>query len=187
MAMLDDLKKGAAGRMQKCVQAFQADLKKLRTGRAHPSLIEHLKVDYYGSDVPLQQVANISVEDARTLVVSPWEKTMVGPIEKAIHKSELGLTPNTAGAVIRIPLPPLTEERRRDITKIVRQDAENARVSVRSVRRDALADIKEMLKEKQISQDDERRGQDEIQKLTDRHIAEIDQLLAAKEKEILTV
>ena len=156
--MLDDLKKGAAARMQKCVQAFQADLKKLRTGRAHPSLIEHLKVDYYGSDVPLQQVANISVEDARTLVVSPWEKTMVGPIEKAIHKSELGLTPNTAGAVIRIPLPPLTEERRRDITKVVRQDAENARVSVRSVRRDALADIKEMLKEKLVSQDDERRG-----------------------------
>src|SRR5580704_12807972 len=168
MAMLDDLKKGAAARMQKCVQAFQADLKKLRTGRAHPSLIEHLKVDYYGSDVPLQQVANISVEDARTLVVSPWEK-------------------NTAGAVIRIPLPPLTEERRRDITKIVRQDAENARVSVRSVRRDALADVKEMLKEKQIAQDDERRGQEEIQKLTDRHIAEIDQLLAAKEKEILQV
>ena len=187
MAMLDDLKKGAAARMQKCVTVFQADLKKLRTGRAHPSLIEHLKVDYYGSDVPLQQVANISVEDARTLVVSPWEKAMVAPIEKAIHRSELGLTPNTAGAVIRIPLPPLTEERRRDITKVVRQDAENARVSVRNVRRDALADIKEMLKEKQLSQDDERRGQDEIQKLTDRHVAEIDQLLAAKEKEILQV
>ena len=185
--MLDDLKKGAAGRMQKCVQVFQADLKKLRTGRAHPSLVEHLKVDYYGSDVPLQQVANISVEDARTLVVSPWEKAMVGAIEKAIHKSELGLTPNTAGVVIRIPLPPLTEERRRDITKVVRQDAENARVSVRSVRRDALADIKDMLKEKLVSQDDERRAQDEIQKLTDRYIAEIDQQLAAKEKEILQV
>jgi ribosome recycling factor len=185
--MLDDLKKDASVRMQKCVQVFQGDLKKLRTGRAHPSLIDHLKVDYYGSDVPLQQVANISVEDARTLVVSPWEKNMVGPIEKAIHKSELGLTPNTAGVVIRIPLPPLTEERRRDITKIVRHDAENARVSVRSVRRDALADAKEMLKEKLISQDEERRGQDEIQKLTDRYIAEIDQLLAAKEKEILQV
>ena len=127
--MLEDLKKDATTRMHKCVQAFQADLKKLRTGRAHPSLIEHLKVDYYGTDVPLQQVASISVEDARTLVVSPWEKTMVGPIEKAIHKSELGLTPNTAGTVIRIPLPPLTEERRRDITKVVRQDAENARMS----------------------------------------------------------
>jgi ribosome recycling factor len=185
--MLDDLKKDATARMQKCVQSFQADLKKLRTGRAHPSLIEHLKVDHYGSDVPLQQVSNISVEDARTLVVSPWEKGMVGPIEKAIHTSNLGLTPNTAGTVIRIPLPPLTEERRREIGKVVRQDAENARVSVRSVRRDALADLKEMLKEKMISQDEERKGQDEIQKLTDRFVAEIDQQLAAKEKEILQV
>ena len=185
--MLEDLKKDATARMHKCVQAFQADLKKLRTGRAHPSLIEHLKVDYYGADVPLQQVANISVEDARTLVVSPWEKSMVGPIEKAIHKSELGLTPNTAGTVIRIPLPPLTEERRRDITKVVRQDAENARVSVRSVRRDALADSRKCSRKRSISQDDERRGQDEVQKLTDRFIAEIDQLLAAKEKEILQV
>jgi ribosome recycling factor len=185
--MLDDLKKDATARMQKCVQSFQADLKKLRTGRAHPSLIEHLKVDYYGSEVPLQQVSNISIEDARTLVVSPWEKSMVGPIEKAIYASNLGLTPNTAGVVIRIPLPPLTEERRRDITKVVRQDAENARVSVRSVRRDSLADLKEMLKEKLVSQDDERKGQDEIQKLTDRFVAEIDQQLAAKEKEILQV
>ena len=185
--MLEDLKKDATARMQKCVQAFQADLKKLPTGRAHPSLIEHLKVDYYGSDVPLQQVAGISIEDARTLVVSPWEKNMVGPIEKAIHKSELGLTPNTAGSVIRIPLPPLTEERRRDITKVVRQDAENARVSVRSVRRDAITDLKELLKEKLVSQDEERRGQEEIQKLTDRFVAEIDQQLAAKEKEILQV
>jgi ribosome recycling factor len=185
--MLDDLKKDATARMHKCVQSFQSDLKKLRTGRAHPSLIEHLKVDYYGTEVPLQQVSNISIEDARTLVVSPWEKTMVAAIERAIHKSDLGLTPNTAGTVIRIPLPPLTEERRRDITRVVRQDAENARVSVRSVRRDSLADLKEMLKEKMISQDDERRGQEEIQKLTDRFVAEIDQLLAAKEKEILQV
>jgi ribosome recycling factor len=185
--MLDDIKKEATQRMQKCVQVFQADLKKLRTGRAHPSLIEHLKVDYYGSDVPLQQVSNISVEDARTLVVSPWEKGMVGPIEKAIYKSELGLTPNTAGTVIRVPLPPLTEERRRDITKVVRHDAESARVSVRNVRRDSLTDLKELLKGKLISQDDERKGQDEIQKLTDRFVAEIDQQLAAKEKEILQV
>jgi ribosome recycling factor len=185
--MLDDLKKDATLRMQKCVQAFQGELKKLRTGRAHPSLVEHLKVDYYGSEVPLQQVASIGIEDARTLVVSAWEKNMIGPIEKAIHKSELGLTPNTAGTVIRIPLPPLTEERRRDITKVVRQDAESARVSIRNVRRDALADVKEMLKDKKLSQDEERRGQDEIQKLTDRFIAEIDQLLAAKEKEILQV
>ena len=185
--MLEDLKKDADARMHKCVQAFQADLKKLRTGRAHPSLVEHLKVDYYGSEVPLQQVANISVEDARTLTISPWEKSMVGPIEKAIHKSELGLSPMTAGQVIRVPLPPLTEERRRDISKVVRQDSENARVSIRNVRRDVLADIKELLKEKEISQDDERKAQDEIQKLTDRHVAEIDQQLAAKEKEILQV
>ncbi len=185
--MLEDLRKDASARMQKCVQVFQADLKKMRTGRAHPSLVEHLKVDYYGSDVPLQQVANISIEDARTLVISPWEKTMVGPIEKAIHKSELGLTPMTAGTVIRVPLPPLTEERRRDISKVVRQDAENARVSIRNVRRDVLTDIKELLKEKEISQDDERKAQDDIQKLTDRFIGEVDQQLAAKEKEILQV
>jgi ribosome recycling factor len=185
--MLDELKKDATVRMQKCVQMFMADLKKMRTGRAHPSLVEHLKVDYYGADMPLNQVANISVEDARTLVVSPWEKTMVGPIEKAIHKSDLGLTPMTAGAVIRIPLPPLTEERRRDITKVVRHDAENARVAVRNVRRDVLADVKELLKEKEISQDDERKAQDDIQKLTDRYVAEIDQQLGAKEKEILQV
>jgi ribosome recycling factor len=185
--MLDDLKKDATGRMQKCVQTFQADLKKLRTGRAHPSLIEHLKVDYYGNDVPLQQIANVAVEDARTLVISPFDKSVVGAIEKAIHKSDLGLTPMTAGAVIRLPLPPLTEERRRDIIKVVRQDAESARVSVRNVRRDVLADVKEMLKEKMISQDDERRGQEEIQKLTDRFVGEIDQQLGAKEKEILQV
>lgn len=185
--MLEDLKKDADARMHKCVQVFQADLKKLRTGRAHPSLVEHLRVDYYGAEVPLQQVANISVEDARTLTISPWEKSMVGPIEKAIHKSELGLSPMTAGTVIRVPLPPLTEERRRDITKVVRQDAENARVSIRNVRRDVLADVKELLKEKEISQDDERKAQDEIQKLTDRHVAEIDQQLASKEKEILQV
>ena len=185
--MIDDLKKDATVRMQKCVQVFQADLKKMRTGRAHPSLVEHLKVDYYGADMPLNQVANISVEDARTLVVSPWEKTMVSPIEKAIHKSDLGLTPMTAGSVIRIPLPPMTEERRRDVTKVVRQDAESARVSVRNVRRDVLADIKELLKEKEISQDDERKAEVDIQKLTDKFVAEIDQQLAAKEKEILQV
>jgi ribosome recycling factor len=185
--MLDDIKKDATARMQKCIVVFQGDLKKLRTGRAHPSLIEHLKVEYYGSDVPLQQVAAISIEDARTLVVSPWEKAMVGPIEKAIYKSELGLTPNTAGTVIRIPLPPLTEERRRDMTRVVRAEAENARVAVRNVRRDVLADLKEMLKEKMISQDEERRSAEDIQKLTDKHVAEVDSLLAAKEKEILQV
>ncbi len=185
--MLNDIKTDAAQRMQKCIQNFQADMKKLRTGRAHPSLIEGLKVDFYGSDTPLNQVANIAVEDGRTLVVTPWDKSVVGAIEKAIHKSDLHLTPNTAGAVIRIPLPPLTEERRRDVLKVVKHDAENARVAVRNVRRDAITEIKEALKEKLISQDDERRGQDEIQKLTDKAVADIDQLLAGKEKEILQV
>jgi ribosome recycling factor len=185
--MLNDIKADCSQRMQKCIVSFQSDLKKLRTGRAHPSLIEHLKVDAYGNDTPLNQLANISVEEGRTLVVTPWDRTMVGAIEKAIHKSDLHLTPNTAGTVIRIPLPPLTEERRRDILKVVRGDAENAKVSVRNVRRDAIAEIKEALKEKLISQDDERRGADEIQKLTDKAVADIDQLVAAKEKEILQV
>ncbi len=185
--MLNDIKNDATQRMQKCVLSFQADLKKLRTGRAHPSLIEGLKVDFYGNDTPLNQVANISVEDGRTLVVTPWDKSMVQAVEKAIHKSDLHLTPNTAGMVIRIPLPPLTEERRRDILKVVRADAENARVSVRNVRRDALAEVKEAQKEKLITQDDERRGQEEIQKLTDKYVAEVDQQMALKEKEILQV
>jgi ribosome recycling factor len=185
--MLDDIKTDARERMQKCVVSFQSDLKKLRTGRAHPSLIEHLKVDFYGNETPLNQVANVAVEDARTLSITPWDKSMVPVIEKAIHKSDLHLTPMTAGAVIRIPLPPLTEERRKDIIKVVHRDAEAARVSVRNVRRDVLAEVKEALKEKLITQDDERRGQDDIQKLTDKAIADIDQQLAAKEKEILQV
>jgi ribosome recycling factor len=185
--MLDDIKKDARERMTKCVQTFQADMKKLRTGRAHPSLIEHLKVDYYGNDTPLNQVANIAVEDGRTLVVSPWEKTMVQPIEKAIHKSDLGLNPMTAGTVIRIPMPALTEERRRDITKVLRQDAEGARVAVRNVRRDVMSDIKDLLKEKLISQDDEKRAEADIQKLTDQHIADIEKHLAAKEKEVMQI
>jgi ribosome recycling factor len=185
--MLDDIKKDATVRMSKCVQTFQAELKKLRTGRAHPSLVEHLKVEYYGSEVPLQQVASISVEDGRTLVISPWEKTVVQAIEKAIFKSDLGLNPMTAGTVIRVPMPPLTEERRRDITKVLRHDAENARVAVRNVRRDVMTDIKELLKEKMISQDDERRAEGEVQKLTDKYVAEIDQVLAAKEKEVMQI
>jgi ribosome recycling factor len=185
--MLDDIKKDARERMTKCVQTFQADMKKLRTGRAHPSLIEHLKVDYYGNDTPLNQVANIAVEDGRTLVVSPWEKTMVQAIEKAIHKSDLGLNPMTAGTVIRIPMPALTEERRRDITKVLRQDAESARVAVRNVRRDVMSAIKDLLKEKLVSQDDEKRAEVEIQKLTDKHIADIEQHLVAKEKEVMQI
>jgi ribosome recycling factor len=185
--MLNDIKADASQRMQKCIQVFQSDMKKLRTGRAHPSLIENLKVDAYGSDTPLSQLANISVEEGRTLVVTPWDRTMVQAVEKAIHKSDLHLTPNTAGTVIRIPLPPLTEERRRDILKVVRGDAESAKVSVRNVRRDAIAAVKEALKDKLISQDEERKGADDIQKLTDKAVADIDQLLSGKEKEIMQV
>jgi ribosome recycling factor len=184
---LEDIKKDALQRMQKCIQTFQGDLKKLRTGRAHPSLVENLKIDFYGSETPLSQVANIAIEDARTIVITPWDKNTVSAVEKAIHKSDLHLTPMTAGSVIRVPLPPLTEERRRDILKVVRQDAENGKVSVRNVRRDVLSDVKEALKAKLISQDDERRVQDDIQKLTDRFTGEIDQLVAGKEKEILQV
>ena len=185
--MLEDIKKDAAERMGKCVVAFRNELKKLRTGRASTSLLEHLKVEYYGSDVPLQQVANVAVEDSRTLTVVPWEKQMVQVIEKAIMKSDLGLTPNTAGTVIRVPLPALTEERRRDLTKVVRHEAENARVAIRNVRRDVMHDLKEMLKEKMVSEDDDRRAQEEVQKLTDKYVAEVDQVLADKEKELMQV
>jgi ribosome recycling factor len=185
--MLEDIKKDAVARMTKCVLAFKNDLKKIRTGRAHTSLIEHLRVDYYGNEVPLQQVANVAVEDARTLTVTPWERTMVPVIEKAIMKSELGLNPATAGTVIRIPMPALTEERRREMAKIVRHEAENGRVAVRNVRRDVMNELKDMLKEKLVSQDDDRRAQDEVQKLTDKYVAEIDQALAEKEKELMQV
>ncbi|HEY5263757.1 MAG TPA: ribosome recycling factor [Steroidobacteraceae bacterium] len=185
--MLDDVKKDAAQRMQKCVSAFKDQLKKLRTGRAHTSLIEHIKVDYYGTEMPLNQVASVATEDARTLTVTPWEKAMVPIIEKAIFKSDLGLTPNTAGLMIRIGMPALTEERRRDITKVVRSEAEGARVAVRGVRREVMNELKEMLKEKLIAQDDDRRAQDDVQKLTDKHVADIDQAMAEKEKELMQV
>ena len=185
--MLEDIKKDAAERMGKCVVAFRNELKKLRTGRASTSLLEHLRVEYYGSDVPLQQVANVAVEDSRTLTVVPWEKQMVQVIEKAIMKSDLGLTPNTAGTVIRVPLPALTEERRRDLTKVVRHEAENARVAIRNVRRDVMHDLKEMLKEKMVSEDDDRRAQEDVQKLTDKYVAEVDHVLADKEKELMQV
>lgn len=185
--MLDDIKKDAVERMQKCVAAYRNELKKLRTGRAHPSLLEHVRVEYYGNEVPLNQAANIALEDSRTLTVTPWEKNMVGAIEKAIMKSDLGLMPNTAGTVIRVPMPPLTEERRRDLTKVVRHEAENARVAVRNVRRDVMNELKEMVKEKRLSQDDDRRAQDDVQKLTDKHIADIEQVLGEKEKELLQI
>src|SRR2546423_5343688 len=185
--MLEDLKKDAATRMVKCAESFRADLKTMRAGRAPPGLIEHLKVDYYGSEVPLQQVASIAVEEGRTLVISPWERASVQAIERAIFKSDRGLTPMTAGTVIRIPMPPLTEERRREISKVLPHAAENARVAVRNVRRDVMNDIKEMLKVKLLSQNDERRAEAEVQKLTDKHIADIEALLAAKEKEVMQV
>jgi ribosome recycling factor len=185
--MLDDIKKDAAERMGKCVVAFRNELKKMRTGRASTALLEHIRVEYYGSDVPLQQVANVAVEDSRTLTVVPWEKPMVPVIEKAIMKSDLGLTPATAGTVIRVPLPALTEERRRDLTKVVRHEAENARVAIRNVRRDVMHDLKEMLKEKLVSEDDDRRAQEDVQKLTDKFVADVDHVLADKEKELMQV
>lgn len=185
--MLEELKKDATERMAKCVVAFRETLRKMRTGRANVGLLDALKVEYYGSETPINQVANVTVEDARTLVITPWDKSMVGAIEKAIFKSDLGLTPNTAGQVIRLPMPPMTEERRRDLTRVARGEAEHARVAVRNVRRDVMNDLKEMLKEKLMSQDDERRAEDEVQKLTDRFVAEVDAVLADKEKEMMHV
>ncbi len=185
--MIEDIKNEAAARMKKSVQSLQQELTKLRTGRAHTSLLDHLTVSYYGSEVPLNQVASVSVGDARTLVVQPWEKNMVQPVEKAIMSSDLGLNPVSAGAVIRIPLPPLTEERRRDMVRVVRHEGEGARVAIRNIRRDANADVKALLKEKEISEDEERRAEDDIQKLTDRHIAEVDKVLEVKEAELMEI
>ncbi len=185
--MIDEIKKDAADRMQKSVASLKQDLTKIRTGRAHTSLLDHITVEYYGSPVPLNQVANVSVEDSRTLSVSPWEKDMVQPIEKAIMGSDLGLNPATAGTVIRVPLPPLTEERRKDLIRVVRQEAEGGRVAVRNIRRDALGDIKDLLKEKMIGQDEERRAETEIQTITDKYVAAIDSLLAEKESELMEI
>jgi ribosome recycling factor len=159
----------------------------LRTGRAHTSLLDHITVEYYGSEVPLNQVSNVNVEDSRTLTITPWEKSMVQPIERAIMNSDLGLNPASAGTVIRVPLPPLTEERRKDMIRIVRQEAEGGRVAIRNVRRDALSDIKELQKEKMIGEDDERRANDEIQAITDKYVAEIDRVLAEKESDLMEV
>ena len=185
--MLDDIKKDAAKRMDKSIESLRVEMTKLRTGRAHTSLLDHITVEYYGSQVPLSQVSNINVEDSRTLTVSPWEKSMVQAIERAIMHSDLGLNPVTAGTVLRVPLPPLTEERRRDMIRLVRQEAEGGRVAIRNIRRDALNDLKELMKEKLIGADDERRGQEEIQAITDRHIAEIDRVLADKERDLMEV
>ena len=185
--MIEEIKQDAAERMAKSIESLKQDLGKIRTGRAHPSLLDHVKVEYYGSEVPRGQVANIAVEDSRTLSITTWEKQMVPVIEKAIMKSDLGLNPNTAGTVIRIPLPPLTEERRKDLVRIVRQEAEGARVAIRNIRRDANSDFKELLKEKEISEDEARRAEEAIQKLTDKYVAEVDQLLATKEAELMEV
>jgi len=185
--VLDDIKKDASGRMAKSVASLQQDLTKIRTGRAHTSLLDHITVEYYGSQVPLSQVSNVGVEDSRTLIVTPWEKDMVKVVEKAIMNSDLGLNPASAGTVIRVPLPPLTEERRKDMIRIVRHEAEGARVAVRNIRRDALHDLKELLKEKMIGKDDEHRGEGEIQAITDKHVAEIDKVLAEKEAELMEV
>ena len=185
--MLEELKKDAAERMAKCVVALKGEFKRMRTGRASTSILEHLRIDYYGVESPLSQVANVVVEDSRTLAVTPYDRSMVSVIEKAILKSNLWMTPNTAGAVIRLPMPALTEERRREFVKAAKHEAENGRVAVRNVRRDVMNDLKEMLKEKLVSQDDDRRAQDDIQKLTDRFVAEIDAVLAEKEKDLLQV
>jgi ribosome recycling factor len=185
--MIEEILQDAGVRMDKSIEAFRQTLTKVRTGRAHPSLLDHLVVDYYGSNVPISQVANIGVEDARTLTVTPWEKTMVKPIEKSILKSDLGLNPATAGTVIRIPMPPLTEETRRELVKVVRHDGEAAKVAIRNIRRDANSDFKDLLKEKEISEDDERKAQDAIQKLTDAHVAGVDKVLAEKESELMEI
>ena len=185
--MLNEIMKDAGERMAKSVASLQTDLTKIRTGRAHTSLLDHITVEYYGSQVPLNQVANVGVEDSRTLTVTPWEKDMVAIIEKAIMTSDLGLNPASAGTVIRVPLPPLTEERRKDLIRIVRQEAEGGRIAVRNIRRDAMHDVKEMLKDKMIGEDEERRAEGDIQTITDKYVAQIDEILAAKEAELMEI
>ncbi|TNJ34260.1 ribosome recycling factor [Arenimonas terrae] len=185
--MLNDIKKDATTRMNKSVEAFRQDLTKLRTGRATTALVDHLKVNYYGSDMPLTQVASVAIADARSLTITPWEKGMVAAVEKAILASDLGLTPNTAGTVIRINLPPLTEERRKELTKHVHAEGENAKIAIRNVRRDAIQHVKELLKDKKVTEDDARRSEDEIQKLTDKHVKDVDDVVKAKEQELMAV
>ena len=185
--MIEEILKDADERMDKTLRALRSELSKIRTGRAHPSLLEHVSVDYYGSQVPLNQAANINVLDARTLGVAPWDKNMVGVIEKAILNSDLGLNPVTTGSVMRVPLPALTEERRKELTRVVRSEVEKARVAIRNIRRDANHHLKEMLKEKMITEDEDRREEDKIQKMTDAHIGDIDQILKDKESEMMEI
>ena len=184
---LSEIKKSAESRMGKSIETLKANLAKIRTGRAHAGLLDHVLVEYYGSPVPVSQVANVNLVDARTISVQVWEKNMAGPVEKAIRDSDLGLNPIGMGDSIRVPMPALTEERRRDLTKVVRNEGEDAKVAVRNLRRDANDGLKKLVKDKEISEDDERRMQDEVQKLTDKHVAEIDKLVAQKEAEIMTV
>lgn len=183
--MINEIKKDAEARMAKSIESLKHELSKLRTGRAHTSLLDHVTVDYYGSTMPLSQVATITVSDARTLMVTPWEKNMVPVVEKAILTSDLGLNPATSGSAIRVPLPPLTEERRKDMTRVVRHEGEGARVAVRNIRRDANAHLKTLLKDKDITEDEERQAEDAIQKLTDKYVAEVDKLLEIKEKDLM--
>jgi ribosome recycling factor len=183
--MINDIRKNADERMRKSIEALKDEFKRLRTGRAQTGLIEHVMVEYYGSRVPIQQTSTVSVEDSRTLTVVPWDRQMVAAVEKAIINSDLGLTPATAGNVIRVPLPPMTEERRKDLVRVVRHETEGARVAIRNIRRDAMNDLKELLKEKLITEDEDRRAHDEIQKLTDQHVAEADRMLVDKETEIM--
>lgn len=185
--MIEEFKQDAKDRMAKAIEALGSNFNKIRTGRAHPSLLDGIRVNYYGTETPLGQLANIGVEDARTLTVTPWEKNIVPDVEKAIMKSDLGLNPSSAGTVIRIPMPALTEETRKGYIKQARQEAESARVSIRSARRDVLADIKDLLKEKEISEDEERRAQDDIQKITDKYIGEVDKALTVKEADLMEI
>lgn len=185
--MIAELKQSAEHKMLKSIESLKADLAKVRTGRAHTGLLDHVHVDYYGSMVPIAQVANVTLVDARTIGVQPWEKPMVAKVEKAIRDSDLGLNPAAQGDLIRVPMPLLTEERRRDLIKVVKHEGENAKVAIRNVRRDAIAHLKEALKKKEIPEDDEHRAQDDVQKLTDRYVAEVDRLLAEKEKDLLAI
>ena len=185
--MTAEIQKRASERMKKSIESLKHELAKIRTGRAHPSLLEHVRVSYYGSDVPLSQVANVTAEDARMLAITPYERTMIPVIEKAIMTSDLGLNPNTTGVVIRVPLPALTEQRRKELAKVARHEAENGRVAVRNIRRDANNELKAAVKDKRISEDEEKRSQDQVQKLTDQHIKEIDALLEDKEKDLLAI
>ena len=184
---IQDIKKQAADKMAKSVDTLKHDLMKVRTGRAHTGLIDHLRVDYYGSEMPINQVANVTLSDARTIAIQPFEKKMIQVVEKAIRDSDLGVNPATSGDVIRVPMPPLTEERRRELTKIVHKEGENAKVAVRNIRRDAIQHLKDLLKEGEVGEDADKKAQDEVQKMTDKSVADIDKLVAEKEKELMAV